>query len=293
MVMGFIYSLLVVAFTLNFRAWLNWFLQSTLIYLCLMVPTIDIKVTDRINPSLAPATVSNVPLGLGLASFTTQIGDWLTRTAETVFVMPGELNYHQRHGLRCALFDATRNFIIRDAEFSTNLEEHFKKCLFGDVMLYQKSLTNLAQSRTSGRHRPGIGGALAGMAGAAGRWHVNNFIVTCRQAYQMLDAQWAPMIEANAALGEGALSEAEQLAGGRQAQARLADRECRLHGLRQQLHRSDAAEHGDQRFHAGAQQHGGWHRRGDDRHLRADPRRHPGTQPTTRSRSRRWHGCRS
>lgn len=59
-----------------------------------MVPTIDIKVTDRINPSLAPATVANVPLGLGvLASFTTQIGDWLTRTAETVFVMPGELNY--------------------------------------------------------------------------------------------------------------------------------------------------------------------------------------------------------
>ncbi|PMU91663.1 hypothetical protein C1X83_36290, partial [Pseudomonas sp. GP01-A4] len=81
MVMGLIYSLLVVAFTLNFRVWFNWFLQSTLIYLCLMVPTIDVKVTDRINPSLAPATVANVPLGLGvLASFTTQIGDWLTRT---------------------------------------------------------------------------------------------------------------------------------------------------------------------------------------------------------------------
>ena len=29
MVMGLIYSLLVVAFTLNFRAWLNWFLQAT------------------------------------------------------------------------------------------------------------------------------------------------------------------------------------------------------------------------------------------------------------------------
>ena len=94
MVMGLTYSLLVVAFTLNFRAWMNWFLQATGIYLCLMVPTIDVKVTDRINPSLAPATVANVPLGLGvLASFTTQIGDWLTRTAETVFVMPGELNY--------------------------------------------------------------------------------------------------------------------------------------------------------------------------------------------------------
>ncbi|WP_421020595.1 hypothetical protein, partial [Klebsiella pneumoniae] len=27
---------------------------------------------------------------------------------------------------------------------------------------------------------------------------VQNFIITCRQAYQALDAQWAPMIEANA-----------------------------------------------------------------------------------------------
>ena len=41
MVMGLIYSLLVVAFTMNFRVWMNWFLQSTAIYLCLMVPTID------------------------------------------------------------------------------------------------------------------------------------------------------------------------------------------------------------------------------------------------------------
>src|SRR3546814_13989000 len=54
MVMGLIYSLLVVTFTLNHRVWLNWFLQATAIYLCLIVPTVDIKVTDRINPALSP-----------------------------------------------------------------------------------------------------------------------------------------------------------------------------------------------------------------------------------------------
>ena len=78
-----------------------------------------------------------VPLGLGvLASFTTQIGDWLTRTAETVFVMPAELNYTTNgmvYGAR--LFDATRNFVIRDAEFSTNLEEHFKGYTLADMAL--------------------------------------------------------------------------------------------------------------------------------------------------------------
>lgn len=203
MVMGLIYSLLVVAFTLNFRAWMNWFLQATAIYLCLMVPTVSIKVTDRINPSLAPATVDNVPLGLGvLASFTTQVGDWLTRTAETVFVMPGELNYTTNgmvYGAR--LFDATRNFVIRDAEFSTNLEEHFKKCLFGDVMLYQKSLTNLASSNDLWTAiGPGSEARSQEWLERQGDGTVQNFIITCRQAYQALDAQWTPMIEANAPL---------------------------------------------------------------------------------------------
>ena len=203
MVMGLIYSLLVVAFTLNYKAWLNWFLQATAIYLCLMVPTVDIKVTDRINPSLAPATVDNVPLGLGvLASFTTQIGDWLTRTAETVFVMPSELNYSTNgmvYGAR--LFDATRNFIIRDAEFSTNLENHFKNCLFGDVMLYQKSLTNLAKATDLwAAIGPGAEARSQEWLERQGDGTVNSYIITCRQAYQALDAQWAPMIEANTPL---------------------------------------------------------------------------------------------
>lgn len=201
MVMGLIYSLLVVAFTLNFRAWMNWFLQATGIYLCLMVPTIDVKVTDRINPSLVPATVANVPLGLGvLASFTTQIGDWLTRTAETVFVMPGELNYTTNgmvYGAR--LFDATRNFVIRDAEFSTNLENHFKNCLFGDVMLYQKSLTNLAKATDLwAAIGPGSEARSQEWLERQGDGTVQNFIVTCRQAYDTLNGQWTGMIEGNA-----------------------------------------------------------------------------------------------
>jgi len=200
MAMGLIYSLLVVAFTLNYKAWMNWFIQATLIYLCLMVPTISVKVTDRINPSLAPATVDNVPMGLGLlASFTTQIGDWLTRTAETVFVMPSELNYTTNgmvYGAR--LFDATRNFIVRDAEFSTNLENHFKACLFGDVMLYQKSLTDLSKATDLWvAIGPGSEARSQEWLERQGDGTVRSYIITCRRAYQELDRQWAPMIEAN------------------------------------------------------------------------------------------------
>jgi conjugal transfer mating pair stabilization protein TraG len=203
MVIGLIYALLSVAFTLNFRVWLNWFLGSTLIYSCLMVPTVDVKVTDRINPSLAPATVANVPLGLGvIASFSSQVGDWLTRTAETVFTMPSQLNYSNNgmiYGSR--LFDATRNFQIRDAEFATNLQNHYKNCVFGDVLLNFKSLTDLASSTdlwaSIGPGSPARSQVwLQKEAGGS----VSNTIITCQAAYQALTGQWNTIIDASTPL---------------------------------------------------------------------------------------------
>jgi len=202
MVLGLIYSLLAVAFTMNVRVWLNWFLGSSLIYMCLMVPTVTVKVTDRINPSLAPAVVDNVPLGLGvIASFTSQVGDWLTRTAETVFTMPSQLSYSSNgmvYGAR--LLDATRNFQIRDAEFATNLSSHFKNCVFGDVMLGQKSMTDLASAKdlwatmgpgSAARSQPWVE-----RSGAT----TSSSIVSCRQAYGMLDGLWHTMIDAQTSL---------------------------------------------------------------------------------------------
>jgi conjugal transfer mating pair stabilization protein TraG len=116
MVMGLAYALIVVAFTLNWRVWFNWFLSATVIYMCMIVPTTSVKVTDRINPSLAPATVDNVPSGLAaLASLSSQIGDWLTRRAETVFVMPNQLRLSTNGMLYGArLYDKTRQFTFRD-----------------------------------------------------------------------------------------------------------------------------------------------------------------------------------
>ena len=64
MVMGLTYILVVVAFSLDWRQWMRWFMGATLMYGALVVPTVDVKVTDRINPSLAPAVVPNVPVGL-------------------------------------------------------------------------------------------------------------------------------------------------------------------------------------------------------------------------------------
>jgi len=148
MVMGLAYALIVVAFTLNWRVWFNWFLSATVIYMCMIVPTTSVKVTDRINPSLAPATVDNVPSGLAaLASLSSQIGDWLTRRAETVFVMPNQLRLSTNGMLYGArLYDKTRQFTFRDPRVRANVEEYFRQCLFYDILLGFKTADGIANS---------------------------------------------------------------------------------------------------------------------------------------------------
>lgn len=198
MVMGLGLSALTLAFNQDWRAWINWFLCATLMYSCLMVPRLDVHVTDRINPSLAPATISNVPLGLALmASFTSQIGDYLTGSAEVVFALPPGLNYSKNgmvYGAR--LFDATRGLRISDPEFAANLDEHFRQCVFYDVLLGRLSMQTLANSTD-------VWATIApGSQARAQRFltrdptsgNVTTTIVTCREAYTALNGQWDGMV---------------------------------------------------------------------------------------------------
>lgn len=199
LVMGLGLSALTLAFNQDWRAWINWFLGATLIYSCLMVPRLDVHVTDRLNPGLAPANVSNVPLGLALmASFTSQVGDYLTGSAEVVFGLPGDLNYSKNgmiYGAR--LYDATRALRISDPEFAANLDEHFRQCVFYDVLLGRYSMKQLAETND-------IWATIApGSQARAQRFltrdpssgQVSSSIVTCREAYTALNAQWAGLID--------------------------------------------------------------------------------------------------
>ena len=108
-------------------------------------------VTDRVNPSLAPANVANVPLGLALmASFTSQVGDYLTRSAELVFGLPDDLNYSKNgmiYGAR--LMEATRSLRISDPEFAANLDEHFRQCVFYDVLLGQVTVRTVVDAASA------------------------------------------------------------------------------------------------------------------------------------------------
>ncbi|MEW6000126.1 MAG: conjugal transfer protein TraG N-terminal domain-containing protein, partial [Pseudomonadota bacterium] len=185
MVIGLIYTLLIVAFSLDWRAWFNWFLGATLIYGALVVPVTSVRITDRLNPSLAPATVANVPIGLAMvASVSSQAGDWLTRTAETVFVMPGALQMSTNgmiYGAR--LWDRTRDFQIRDPRISANLGEYFKQCLLYDILLGHTSFDTIANSNNiladMGPGSPARGMKFLPASGPP-------IIVTCQNAYNEL-----------------------------------------------------------------------------------------------------------
>jgi conjugal transfer mating pair stabilization protein TraG len=200
MVMGLGLSALTLAFNQDWRAWINWFLGATLIYSCLMVPRLDVHVTDRLNPSLAPANVSNVPLGLALmASFTSQVGDYLTGSAEVVFGLPGDLNYSKNgmiYGAR--LYDATRSLRISDPEFAANLDEHFRQCVFYDVLLGRYSMKELAETSDIWTTiAPGSQArAQRFLTRDAASGQVSSNIVTCREAYDTLNAQWAGLVDA-------------------------------------------------------------------------------------------------
>jgi conjugal transfer mating pair stabilization protein TraG len=198
LVMGMVLAVIVVAFNQDWRAWLNWFLGATLIYMCLMVPRMDIHVTDRVNPGLAPATVANVPLGLALmASFTSQAGDYLTRSAELVFGLPDDLNYSKNgmiYGAR--LLESTRSLRISDPEFATNFDEHVRQCVFYDLLLGRYSMKELSESDDIwATIAPGSAARAQKFLTRQADDSVTASIVTCREAYTALSGQWASLID--------------------------------------------------------------------------------------------------
>jgi conjugal transfer mating pair stabilization protein TraG len=201
MVMGLALAVIVLAFNQDWRAWLNWFLGATLIYMCLMVPRMDVHVTDRVNPSLAPANVANVPLGLALmASFTSQVGDYLTRSAELVFGLPDDLNYSKNgmiYGAR--LMEAARSLRISDPEFAANLDEHIRQCVFYDLLLGRYSMKQLAESDDIWTTiAPGSAARAQKFVTRQADDSVTASIVTCRDAYTSLSNQWAGLVDSMA-----------------------------------------------------------------------------------------------
>src|SRR3546814_7694443 len=88
-----------------------------------------------------------------MASFTSQAGDYLTRSAELVFGLPDDLNYSKNgmiYGAR--LLESTRSLRISDPEFAANFDEHVRQCVFYDLLLGRYSMKELSESDRSEEH---------------------------------------------------------------------------------------------------------------------------------------------
>jgi conjugal transfer mating pair stabilization protein TraG len=134
-----------------------------------------------------------------MASFTSQVGDYLTGSAEVVFGLPGDLNYSSNGMIYGAqLYDATRSLRISDPEFAANLDEHFKQCVFYDVLLGRYSMKQLAEtSDIWATISPGSASrAQRFLTRDSASGAVTSDIVTCREAYTALSAQWTGLIDA-------------------------------------------------------------------------------------------------
>jgi conjugal transfer mating pair stabilization protein TraG len=147
MVLGLIYALITMAMHLDWKVLWNWFITATLLYMVLLVPTTTVKVTDRTDAA-AGGTIDNVPIGLAaFASISSTAGDWMTRTAETLFAMPASLNLSSNgmiYGSR--LLDHVYDYEFADPIIYGNLEEYNKQCLFYDILLHPERAKVLIKS---------------------------------------------------------------------------------------------------------------------------------------------------
>lgn len=123
-----------VAVSMNFKAGFDFLIKSTVIYLVLLVPTVNVTVTDRVTATPV-ATVNNVPIGLAVpASITTTIGSTITGAFETLFAEPTDMAY-STHGFGYALQvqSSLDRWRAVDTWYSRNLTGYTRDCVFPDV----------------------------------------------------------------------------------------------------------------------------------------------------------------
>jgi len=184
----------------------KWVLLFVAVWGAMIVPKATVRVVDRLDPTLAPAVVDNVPVGLALfASLTSQVGDGLTRLTEQAFTLPNDLRY-QRHGLifGARLAAAATRLEVTDAVFARNLRGYARQCVFHALLLGHVTADDLRESTdvwalVTATGSPSAGASPArmfeyatrGAASGTGATTLDREIVTCADGAARLNAQWA------------------------------------------------------------------------------------------------------
>lgn len=146
----------------------------------LLVPKVSVNIIDRTGSS-APLVVPNVPLGLAFfASTTSQIGDWLTRSYESLMSIPGPVRFGG-NGMMFGdrVIRAATQSVALDPRFNADLMEYVRNCVMPDLLDGSKDLNDLMQTEQIW--------AYMGNANPARATMVNFTTMICPDAYTALD----------------------------------------------------------------------------------------------------------
>lgn len=197
LLLGLLFTLFQTAFNMNVMVMIRWFVTTLIIYLCLMVPKVDVTVTDRFDPGLPSPTVANVPIGLALvASITTTVGDRFTDLTETAFSLPTDLEYQENGFIfGSKIFRDSMSFRVTDTTFSENLSGYIRNCVFFDLLEHRYSVTDLRETNDlwtfiTTTHAPNPARFYEFVTGPGA-----TVVQSCDVAATTLDGQWTTEID--------------------------------------------------------------------------------------------------
>jgi len=127
----------------------TWMIFLVIFYAGLFLPRVTVNVIDRtsVNP---PQAVANVPLGVAFfASMTSHVGDWLTRSFETVFALPNEVRF-QGAGLMFGsrVMQEARRAEIDQPVLQRDMVQFVKECVVPELINRTLDIDTLVRSTT-------------------------------------------------------------------------------------------------------------------------------------------------
>lgn len=170
----------------------KWFISALVMYMLLFVPKTQVMLTDRLALS-GPQIVDNVPLGMAVfGHITSKTGDWLARSFDSVFTIPGTTKY-TASGMLFAnrIIERTRFFEPLNQRLGTNIHTFIRACTYYDIAQGNVDANTLRNAPIG----TGVDAwAIMGATTNAGRLtnYINSANVTstvnCRDGWGLIDA---------------------------------------------------------------------------------------------------------
>lgn len=157
-----------------------WIIFLVLFHGILFVPKINVNIIDRTGTA-APMVVPNVPLGLAFfASTTSHIGDWLTRSYESLMNIPGPVRFGG-NGMMFGdrILQATMQSVVLEPQYNTSLMDYVRNCVMPDLLDGSKDINTLLSTEQIWSYMGNTNPARATV--------VNFTTMTCPDAYQALN----------------------------------------------------------------------------------------------------------